>query len=124
MYDYLEAVKEDVKTALTDDYKDLLDSYKTAETAREKESVIEEIEEELWIADSVTGNASGSYTFSIWEAEENLSHNMDLLTEALSEFGCDMNSAIEKGAEYCDVLIRCFLLRQAITGALEELEAE
>lgn len=124
MYDYLKAVKEGVKTALTDGYKDLLDSYKTTETAREKESVIKEIEEKLWIDDSVTGNASGSYTFSIWEAEENLSHNMDLLTEALSEFGCDMNSAIEKGAEYCDVAIRCYLLGQALAEALEELEVE
>ena len=31
---------------------------------------------------------------------------------------------IEKGAEWCDVTIRCYLLNQAISSVLEEIEDE
>lgn len=75
------------------------------------------------VFDSVTGNASGSYTFNTWTAEEYLCHNWELLGEALTEFGCDM-SYLEKGAEACDVTIRCYLLGQAISEVLDEIETE
>ena len=63
------------------------------------------------VADSVTGNASGSYTFHAWQAEENICHNFDLLSEAIEEFGgkCDV---LKDGAEACDVTIRCYLLSE------------
>lgn len=77
----------------------------------------------MWTEDSVTGNASGSYYCNTWEAEEALAHNWDLLTEALEEFGmADVISILEKGAEWCDVTIRCYLLGQAISEAIEEIE--
>lgn len=44
----------------------------------------------LFACDSVTGNASGSYTFNTWTAEEYLCHNWELLGEALTEFGRDI----------------------------------
>ena len=69
----------------------------------------EYLNDTLFCEDSVTGNASGSYTFNAYEAEENLCHNMDLLQEALEEFGCGIEY-LEKGAEACDVTIRCYLL--------------
>ena len=53
-----------------------------------------------------------------------LAHNWDLLAEALTEFGCDGVNAIEKGAEWCDVTIRCYLLGQAIAEVMEELAEE
>ena len=80
--------------------------------------------DEMFIDDSITGNASGSYTFSTWQAEENIAHNMDLLKEALEEFGGDYGEALEKGAEHCDVTIRCYLLGQVLQEVLEELEEE
>ena len=83
----------------------------------------QELNDTLFVNDSVTGNASGSYTFSTWQAEENLCHNFELLTEALTEFGCDL-SYLEKGAEACDVTIRCYLLGQAISEVLDEIEIE
>lgn len=58
------------------------------------------------------------------EAEEVLAHNMDLLTECACEFGEDVGAWIEKGAEYCDVSIRCYLLAECIESALDELEEE
>lgn len=46
-----------------------------------------------------------------------------MLTEAVKEFGCDEN-VLEKGAEWCDVTIRCYLLGQAIAEVLDDLEEE
>ena len=114
MYNYLENVTNDAKAAILENYHDW------SFTNREE---LEEIaNDELWIDDSVTGNASGSYTFSTWQAEENLCHNMDELEEACDEFGQDIGEAVKQGAEYCDVTIRCYLLGQAISAALDELE--
>lgn len=88
---------------------------------------IEELEEylndELFVCDSVTGNASGSYTFNAWKAEEYVSHNLDLLYEAIEYFNDDY-SVLKKGAEACDVTIRCYLLPYAISEAMEAIKDE
>lgn len=81
----------------------------------------EELNEKLWCNDSVTGNASGSFTFNRWEAEENLCHNMYLLQDACNEFGCEPQL---DNAEWCDVTIRCYLLGECISSVLDELEEE
>lgn len=112
-YDYFVNVKEDVKDYIKENFDNLEDI--------DRDSLYDD----LFIEDSVTGNASGSYTFNTWQAEENLSHNMDLLKEALECFGYEGNfNAMEKGAEWCDVTIRCYVLGQAIDDAIEELENE
>ena len=80
--------------------------------------------EDLFRDDSVTGNASGSYYCNSYKASEALNGNWDLLREALYEFGCEDVNPIEKGEEWCDVTIRCYLLSQAISEALDELEEE
>lgn len=114
-YDYLENVKEDVRNYIEEN--------KIVVTSSNREEVEQELNDTLFVNDSVTGNASGSYTFSTWQAEENLCHNFELLTEALTEFDCDL-SYLEKGAEACDVTIRCYLLGQAISEVLDEVEEE
>lgn len=113
-YNYQEEIKNDVLTYIDDniDYAD----YDTIEDLEEY------LNDTLWCEDSVTGNASGSYTFNIWQAEEYLAHNLDLLGEALQEFGCGSDYLMEKGAEACDVTIRCYLLGSAINEALSEIE--
>ena len=112
-YDYLEAVKEDVKNYIEEN-----DIKVTSENRNELE---EQLNDDLFCNDSVTGNASGSYTFNTWKAEENLCHNLDLLAEACEEFGSSMD-ILKDGAEACDVTIRCYLLNQAISEVLDELE--
>lgn len=113
-YNYLEAVKEDVKSYIEENEIEV--------TTDNREEVGENLYDELFVHDSVTGNASGSYTFNTWRAEENLCHNMDLLKEALEEFCCDLS--ILDSAESCDVTIRCYLLGQAIAEVLDEMEEE
>ena len=115
-YNYLENVTADAKQAILENL-----NYWSFTNREELEEVAND---ELWINDSVTGNASGSYTFSTWQAEENLCHNMDELEDACDEFGQDIGEAVKQGAEYCDVTIRCYLLGQAISAAIDELEEE
>lgn len=113
MYNYRKAVKEDVLEYIKNEIN--FEDFDSLEELEEK------LNDELWMADSVTGNASESYTSNSYEAEENLAHNWDLLEEALDEFGNDENP-ISKDAEWCDVTIRCYLLGFAISEALGEIE--
>lgn len=113
-YDYREAVKEDVLEWIKDN-ESILQEY-----ADDREGLEEYLNDTLWTEDSVTGNGSGSYTFSTYKAEEYICHNLDLLGEALEEFGED-GDVLKRGAEWCDVTIRCYLLGGAIAEALEEL---
>ncbi|MBE6547842.1 MAG: hypothetical protein E7667_03050 [Ruminococcaceae bacterium] len=119
-YNYPEAVRADVLEYIRDNY--------TPEEIREaladRDEFAEKLHDELWTVDSVTGNGSGSYTFNTWRAEEYICHNLDLLGEALQEFGCNASYLIEKGSEAADVTIRCYLLGSAISEALDELENE
>lgn len=116
MYNYLEAVIADVVEYIKNEIN--LADYDS------REELEEALNDELWTADSVTGNASGSYYCNAWKAEEALAHNWDLLAEALTEFGQDGTDVLKQGAEAMDVTIRCYLLGQAIAEALEELEEE
>lgn len=111
-YDYLSAVESDVREYIENnvnfhDYSDL-------------DEMKEDLNEKLFVDDSVTGNASGSYTFNAWKAEEYLCHNLDLLAEANEEFG-GSSDILSDGAEMCDVTIRCYLLRQAIENVAPDM---
>jgi hypothetical protein len=121
MYDYREEVKKDIIERIREDY-DKTEYLERIENDRD--TFAEELNESFWIDDGVTGNASGSYTFNTYKAEENLCHNMDLLEECAEEFGGDIGEWVKKGAEYCDVSIRCYLLGECIESALDELENE
>lgn len=118
-YDYRAAMAADVASWISDNY----NAAEIAEKLEDRDAWEEELNDELWIVDSVTGNGSGSYWFSSWKASEALFHNWDLMAEAMSELCCDCN-AIEKGPEWADVTIRCYLLSEAIYTALDALEEE
>ena len=112
-YNYLEAVTADVL--------DYINENNITVTADNREEIEEQLRDDLWVCDSVTGNGSGSYTFNRWTAETYICHNLDLLAEAVEEFGGNMD-VLKDGAEACDVTIRCYLLAQAIAAALDEVE--
>lgn len=80
----------------------------------------------MWIEDSVTGNASGSYTFNRWKAEEYVSGNWDMVAEMLGDFGYSAENLgrwiLGGDWETIDVLMRCWLLGQCIEDALERLD--
>ena len=115
-YDYRKAMKRDIYDYIREGID--LDDWRGKRCELEKA-----LNDQLWIADSVTGNASGSYTFSTYRAEEYIAHNWDLLEEAMQEF-CDDRNPIEKGAEWCDVTIRCYLLGECVAAVLDDLSDE
>lgn len=112
-YDYYENVKADIEEYIKENY----------EKEEFKDLDYDKLYDEMWTADSVTGNGSGSYTFSTWEAEENICHNLDLAAEAYSEFGYE-GIKFEDGAEAIDVTIRCYLLGQLLQEVIDDLESE
>lgn len=116
MYDYKEAVKNDVLNYIKNEV-----NFNDFEDLNELGEHLNEI---LFTEDSVTGNASGSYTFNKWKAEENVCHNLELLCEALKAFGNSPGYILEQGAEACDVIIRCFVLSECIENAVKEIEEE
>ena len=113
-YDYRDEMKKDVRRYVKEEI--------TLSDWDSRGDLEEHLNDVLWTEDSVTGNGSGSYTFSTWQAEENLCHNWDLLAEAICEFGLDKDYLLERGAEAADVLIRCYLLGGVISEVLDELE--
>lgn len=115
MYDYREAMTEDVKEWIKENI-DL------TEWTEDREGLEQQLNDDLWTEDSITGNASGSYYCNSYKAEESIAHNWDLLNEALDEFGENNINIIEKGAEWADVTIRCYLLWSVISDVLDEME--
>ena len=99
-YNYYKAMKEDIKNYLEENELQL------------NEDTYNDIYDEMFVSDYITGNASGSYTFSTYQAEENIYHNLDLLKEACEEFCCEPKF---DNAEWCDVTIRCYLLGQVLS---------
>lgn len=114
---YLDQMKEDVL--------DYIREEEITVTSENREEVEEELNDKLWTVDSVTGNASGSYTFNSSEAKEYVVENMDVLKEMVSEFDIDAETVAEKFIneewEYFDVSIRCYLLGNAISEVLDEI---
>lgn len=115
MYDYREAMTEDVKEWIKENI-DL------TEWTEDREGLEQQLNDDLWTEDSITGNASGSYYCNSYNAEESIAHNWNLLNEALDEFGQNNINVIENGAEWADVTIRCYLLESVISDVLNEME--
>jgi hypothetical protein len=121
-YNYLEAIKDDVRQAIEDNY-DIADY-------SDRDEFEETLNDDLCIDDSVTGNGSGSYTYSRAEAEENVKGDpnaMDYIRELISDYD-EKDVALEKFMdedwEWFDVSIRCYLLGQVISEVLDELYGE
>ena len=111
-YDYKEHVSEDVRDYISKNYtreelKSLADDF---------DDLCKKLHDKMWMADSVTGDRSGSYTCNEWLAEENLCHNLDLVQEVAREFG-ELDLTDPEG---CDMSIRCYLLRECINEVLNE----
>lgn len=119
-YNYNEAVKNDVLDYIRNEV-----NFSEFEDLEELE---QSLNDDLWTVDSVTGNASGSYTFNRYQAQEYVMDNIELLNEACEEFGTNTETVGEKffneEFEWMDVTVRCYLLPQAISEALEEVEDE
>lgn len=102
-YNYIEHLKEDINNFIEEN----------------KNLSFDKLYDTMFTSDTITGNASGSYTFNTWQAEENICHNQELLIDALTEFGYS-SIPLDMGAETKDVLIRCYLLDSVLNDVLVE----
>ena len=104
-YDYRAAVEKDIREYLeNNNYGHISDD------------MLDELGDKLFAEDSVTGNASGSYTYSTWVAEENICHNLDLVKDAIKEFGGEFDD----NAERLDVAVRCYLIWEMLPKIVEK----
>ena len=116
---YLEMVKEDVKNYVEENEK-----YFDFSDYADVDDFAEDLNDKLWIEDSVTGNASGSYTFNREEAKKYVLEDVETVREALQEFCTPAETIADKFLnedwEYFDVSARCWVLSQAIGEYIDE----
>ena len=115
-YNYRKALENDIKCYLEQEY---TEEALQAELQADFEEIFDKLYGDLWSYDGVTGNGSGSYFFSHWEAEEALCHNFDIVSDMLAEFGLSTSGLCD--AEGVDVAVRCFLLYDVLRSVLESL---
>ena len=117
MYNYTKAMAQDIREYIADEIE--LGGYD------DREKLEDELNERLWMTDSVTGNASGSYTFSRAIAKDYVIDNMDALVEACENFGIMPEligkKFLEEDWEWMDVTIRCHLLPFVISEVIDDL---
>ena len=120
-YGYHYEMRQDVRNAIEEGYN--LDEWRGR-----RDELEEKLNDDLWIDDGVTGNASGSYYCNRYKAMQAVTDNMELLQEALDEFGADYNDI---GREFLagdwegfDVTIRCYLLSSIISDVLDSIEED
>ena len=111
MYNYLEEMKSDVMEYINNEIN--LADYE------DRDELEQFLNDELFTVDSVTGNASGSYTFNRWQAKEYVDDSMDELESAVNEFCIDSETVADKFLsedwEYFDVIVSTFTSKFPIT---------
>ena len=115
-YDYLEAMVDDIMDLISINDYEYEDRYELEE----------QLNDDLWIDNNVTGNGGANYFNTDDEARDAIRGNEDLLIEAIEEFGDDAESYKKalKDPNYADTTIRCYLLGQAIGEALDRMGIE
>lgn len=117
-YNYVEEMKNDVVFYMQDiglNWDNYAEDYK------------EDIIDELWTVDTITGNGPDGCYASETECKEFISGNLDLMFEALDEFGVDYNELKNKATHlyrYLDTTIRCYLLPQVVNELWNEYKGE
>ena len=121
-YDYLNAVCDDVREYIENE----IDA---ADWTGDRDGLEEKLNDDLFVDDGVTGNASGSYYCNAYKAKEAFLNDPkaeEYFAECCADFGMDAAEVgkhfIRGDYEYFDVTIRCYLLGQAIAEVLDELE--
>lgn len=126
-YNYLEAVKDDVKTWLVDNssqFEEIKDNNKI-DGVIDWDSVKDDLNETLWNEDSITGNGSGSYTFNSKKAREyvlsdGLQYLKDLVDEGWLTYESIGKYVTDYNFESLDVSLRCYFLSQAIEEVIAD----
>lgn len=114
--DYRAQVKQDALDATEDLMDQIIDQ-------NEHTISVQELVDTLWVDDSVTGNASGSYTMDraraqkyiaevVWSAE---------FADAMQDWGMNASDLEKQGPEAIDVTIRCYVLGEVAQEVAESI---
>ena len=130
IYDYHKAVADDVRDLVKE--REQNKSFRLSWYIHEKDGkhyfnrqeAADDLGNVAFNNDSVTGNASGSYTLNTLVAERCLVGNRDLLCEALADFGDEQADILTHGAEWCDVTIRCYLVDETVDEIMTEYQTK
>ena len=106
---------------------EIMNGYADKPVARNKNNLQEQLENDFWLSDSITGNASGFYYCNQQEAKEQVLENgMDILREAQEELDISLEDIarhfLYEEWETLDVIIRCYLLSSVVSEVLDELD--
>jgi hypothetical protein len=109
--DYIEELENDIREVIYIEFEE--DELKKMRESdfREKIELLDS-----YNRDDITGNASGSYTFNSWQAEENICHMWNEIQDMIDNF--------KYGAEGIDVALRCYFLDEALENVISEMESE
>ena len=112
LYNYHIAVKDDIREYIKENYGSVTEKMR----AEMLDTILRE--------DSVTGDASGSYTMNRAIAKEYVIENIDLLNRLVDEYGFDKKDIGEQFLseqwERFDVLIRLCLVREYFDDIFSE----
>lgn len=126
-YKYEDAVRADVREYIEDELKCNEEYSALMADAIEGNSdgsvLYERCYDDMWVADSVTGNASGSYTCNANKAKSYILDDIDTVLDVLSENDRDEDIGrmfTHKEWELMDVGVRCYLLAEAVQLELRD----
>jgi hypothetical protein len=86
----------------------------------DKEQLIEELHENYWTSDNVTGNGSGSWWFWTYPASLTTYENIDVISDIYNEYGFDFGEDLKKQSwEKIDVTARCYYLSEALNIVID-----
>lgn len=119
-YDYRETIKRDVqKYIIKNNW--VATHY---EDGQEYEDLVDELYDDVWGEDMVTGNGPNGYDTEE-RCQEYVAANLSLYFEAADEFSDFPNSGTpwiyKNPAQHMDTTIRCYLLGECIREACDEL---
>lgn len=113
-YNYLNAVIDDVRRCI--------DEYDARGEDESRGDYKGRLYDEMFIDDSITGNGSGSYTFSTAKAKEYVLSDFDTVADAYHDYGMGLGKDLaEKNWERLDVIARCYCLGEALDVVLDEM---
>lgn len=115
---YIEELEDDIREVISIEFEEDELKEMSESDFREKIELLD-----LYNHDDVTGNASGSYTFNSWQAEENICHMWNEIQDMIDDGFITIDS-FQYGAEGIDVALRCYFLDEALENVISEMESK
>ena len=117
MYNYKEEMIKDIKQYI------LNNNWVENNFEEDYYSMLDKLYDELWDKDEITGNGTMYYASEV-KCAEYVVCNIPLYLEAIKEFGIpmtDFDHSQEHSAQHMDATIRCYLLRDCLEEACEQM---